>query len=461
MRGRRTLASRLKDDTLVTGVLILIAGALIVAISYSAQNGLPWESSYDIEVAVPDAGKVAKNAEVRIGGARVGQIVKIEAVPREGDVPPHAVLEAKLDGDVGPLPVDTTAEVRLGSVLGGKYIELVPGRSSREVPEGGRLALANASTTVDMDEAFRIFDPDGRASLRKVIQELGDGFAGRGESLNETGATLADTLPGLNRVLATLAAPGTDLRRFIRGAAAATSALARASSELEPFIRHASATFGALDAAGDSLGDSIEELPPTADAATSALGTLQPVLDDVSAISRDLEPAATTLRPTARELHATMRTAIRVDPKVGSVAPPLDRTLRSIDDLVAEPAASNSLRLLGGEDLATFGSSAFVGLGAVLKTTWEAEQHCRSASRWIAHQRDITSDGDAGGNWLRMLMIDHREHMLPAAEPADDLHTNPYPLQNARECEAGNEGYAEGQLIGNPPGIQGAAGGGP
>jgi hypothetical protein len=151
-----------------------------------------------------------------------------------------------------------------------------------------------------------------------------------------------------------------------------------------------------------------------------------------------------------------MRTAIRVDPKVGTIALPLDRTLRSIDSLVAEPAASNSLRLLGGGDLATFGASAFVGLGAVLETTWEAEEHCRIASRWMAHQRDTASDGNAGGNWLRMLVIDHREEMMPASEPAAELHANPYPNQNASECEAGNEGYVEGQMIGNPPGIQGA-----
>jgi virulence factor Mce-like protein len=460
MRRAGTLASRLRDDTLIAGVLILVAGALVVAISYSAQNGLPWKGTYDIELAVPDAGKVGKNAEVRIGGARVGQVVEIRAVPREGDVPPHAVLDAKLDGDVGPLPVDTTAEVRLGSVLGGKYIELVPGRSDRTIPEDGRLALANATTTVDMDDAFRMFDPKGRASLRRMIGPLAEGVAGRGESINQTTGTLADTLPGLQRVLATLVAPGTDLRGFIRGAAAATSALARASSDLGPFIRNASVTFGALDAAGDSLGESIEALPPAADAATSALGTLRPVLDDASAISRDLEPAATTLRPTARRLHSTMRTGIRVDPKVGTVAVPLDQTLRSIDNLVAEPAASNSLRLLGGDDLATFGASAFVGLGAVLETTWEAEKHCRAASRWVAAQRDMSSDGNAGGNWLRMLLIDRRDQMLPAARPVADLHANPYPNQNANECEAGNEGYAEGQMIGNPPGIQGAPGGG-
>ena len=122
--------SRLRDTTVLAGVLILLAGAAIMFVSYGAQNGLPWEPTYEIEIAVPDAGKVAKNAEVRIGGARVGQVIRIKAVPREGDVPPHAVLEVQLDKDVGPLPVDTRAEVRLASVLGASAITIRYGSSS-------------------------------------------------------------------------------------------------------------------------------------------------------------------------------------------------------------------------------------------------------------------------------------------------------------------------------------------
>jgi hypothetical protein len=38
--------------------------------------------------------------------------------------------------------------------------------------------------------------------------------------------------------------------------------------------------------------------------------------------------------------------------------------------------------------------------------------------------------------------------------PAADLHFNPYPNEDASECEAGNEPYASGQQIGNPPGQQ-------
>jgi hypothetical protein len=37
------------------------------------------------------------------------------------------------------------------------------------------------------------------------------------------------------------------------------------------------------------------------------------------------------------------------------------------------------------------------------------------------------------------------------AAPVADLHDNFYPLENSRQCQAGNEGYTGTQLIGNPP----------
>jgi hypothetical protein len=51
------------------------------------------------------------------------------------------------------------------------------------------------------------------------------------------------------------------------------------------------------------------------------------------------------------------------------------------------------------------------------------------------------------------------EEALASAEPASTLHVNPYPSTAAPgqdgECEAGNEPYVGGQLIGNVPGNQG------
>jgi len=455
VRGPKASRRHWIFDVRVAGLAIVLAAAIVMYISYTAQNGLPWAQSYSVQIAVPDAGKLIKNTDVKVGGARVGQVLKIEAVPRRGKVPPHAVLDVKLTDDVGPLPADTTAEVRLASVLGGKYVEIVPGKSRKTIPEDGKLPLANATASVEIEDGLSVFDREGRTALRRAIGTLGEALAGRGEDVNETIGTTAAMLPGLQRVLATLSARDTRLGEFVRGAAAATTALAPLSSELVLLVRNTSDTFAALDAAGNSLGESIEEFPPTAAAAQDALRTLGPVLDDTAAISRELRPAARELGPASRSLSATARTAIRVDPKLGTLARPVDGALNAVGVFARNPASTTSLKLLGSSDLATFGSSAFVGLGAILSTTWEAEKHCRAASTWIKRLVDISGDGNSGGNWLRMTPIFELGQMLPKAQPSEDLHNNPYPNVNASECEAGNEGYAEHQTIGNPPGIQG------
>ncbi len=443
------------QDVRVMGVAIVAIAAVLMYISYTAQNGLPWQQSYSVRIAVPDAGKLIKNTEVRVGGARVGQVLAIEAVPRRGKVPPHAVLDVELTEDVAPLPADTTAEVRLASVLGGKFVELVPGQSRRTIPENGTLGLANARSGVEIEDALAVFDPEGRAALRRTIGALGEALAGRGEAINETIATTAPLMPPLQRVLAMLSARDTRLGEFVRGAAAATTALAPLAPELAQLVGHSSDTLGALDRAGDSLGEGIERFPPAAGATQSALRTLGPVLDDTAAISRDLQPAAEVLGPTSRRLSSTARTAIRVDPKVATLARPVDNALGAVGVFSRNPASRTALDLLGSTDLATFGSSAFVGLGAILQTTWEAERSCRVATTWVARLVDLTRDGNSGGNWLRMAGVFEPDEMLARATPSPNLHANPYPNANATECEAGNEGYGPGQQIGNPPGIQG------
>jgi len=454
-RARRLLA-RLADDTLVVGLVILAVAAVVMAISYRAQNGLPWQRSYEVQVEVPDAGKLTKNAEVRIGGARVGQVLRIEAMPPRGEKPPYALLDVQLR-ETEALPADTKAEVRIQSVLGGRFLSLIPGKERRTIPEDGRLPLRNASVTVDLDQAFRIFDPPGREAVRTVVRELGDALAGRGGDLNETFANSASLLPPLRRVLARLDATDTDLPGFLRGAAAAAGALETVSGGLDPLLADASATFGGLDRAGDALGAGVAELPRAEAAADAALGDLRPVLDDAAAIADDLRPAAARLPRTAGRISSVMRTATRVDPQAATLARPLSGVLAAVRRFSANPASSSTLRLLGSTDLATFGASAFVGLGAILQTTWEAEEHCRVTSNWAERLADVTSDGDAGGNWLRMIPFFKENELLPTAEPAEDLRANPYPIQNAQECEAGNEPVLPGRRIGNPPGVQGAS----
>ena len=110
--------------------------------------------------------------------------------------------------------------------------------------------------------------------------------------------------------------------------------------------------------------------------------------------------------------------------------------------------------MLGANDLGSVGESLLLGLGAIMRAVAPAQLDCNAASLWMRNMSSAFSEGDASGSWIRMVPIFDSAQSFKQGQPAGDLHYNPYPNENASECEAGNEPYAPGQQIGNPPGRQ-------
>jgi len=456
MRPRAT-TSRLRalaGDTLVIGLVALAISAVALLIAFQAQNGLPLESVYRVHAQVPDAAKLSKNADVRIGGARVGQVLAIHAEPGGRNHPPYAQLDLALDTDVDPLPADTTAEVRLASVLGGKFLDLVPGRSARKIAEGGTIPLRNGLPSIDTDTALQVFNPASRRHIRALIGELGTSLAGRGASINQAIGASAVALPRAERFLRVLLSPNTDLRGFISGMADAAGAVAPIAPQLARVIDRSARAFGAIEAAGPALDQALANAPGAERSSTDMLVALRPVLDDAAAVTRALQPAGAILPSTLRRVDTSMRAATPVAGQVTKLSPGIDAALKAVDQFSSDPAALKAVRALKDTDLATFGGSAFIGLGAILRTVADAQLNCNVAGIWMRNLASVSSEGDAGGNWLRMIPIFQNAQTIHSATPDPDLHANYYPHENASECESGNEPYTPGQLIGNPPGNQ-------
>src|SRR6266700_327219 len=78
---------------LIAIVLVLVGGY----ISYNALSGLPFQSTYSVTVALPDADRLIPTDDVRIAGVRVGQVARVTAQPpRPGHVA-YAVVGLRLD----------------------------------------------------------------------------------------------------------------------------------------------------------------------------------------------------------------------------------------------------------------------------------------------------------------------------------------------------------------------------
>ena len=451
---RITGAQRIFDSVTLNGVITLLVVGVAVYLSYTANNGLPFEPTYRVSADVPSAGQLVRHADVRIGGARVGQVMSIEAIPAHSNQPAHARLHLALTKSAGQLPVDSHSEVRLASILGGKYLALVPGRAQKTIPDGGVLPVSQARATVDMDQAFRVLDPPTRKALANGISELGTGLAGRGVSFNRTLGNFAAAAAPIQRVLENLAAPQTGLGAFIRSAAAASRTVRPDAAQLAGLVDHGAATLAAVNAAGDSLGRSAAALPAAETQSTRTLTHLRPALAEASALVRELRPAAPLLRPTISGLDRTLRVATPIAPQVRSLAKPQQQLFAAVNKYASDPLAIRALQLLGANDLASFGASGFIGLGGILATVSEAQLNCNVIALWAHNLAGVSGDGDRSGAWVRDLPIFKNNETQHSAKPASDLHVNAYPNENAQECEAGNEPYKPGAQIGNPAGNQ-------
>lgn len=447
MRGRRT--SSLAGSPLLVGAATTVVTIAAVFLSYNANTGLPFVPTYDLTARLPDAAGLVKGNEVRIGGKRVGIIKVVEARPGPGGRP-VARLRLQLEQKVEPLRSDTRITARPRSPLGLKYLELVPGRRGRPIPSGGAIPLAGATPTVELDEVLNVFDVEARRAARGTVDELGTGLAGRGVAVNELLVEAPPLFDFGERVARNLSDPRTDLRALLRGLDRSLAELAPVRGRLGSLVAAADVTAAALERSRVELGETIVEAPPTEQAATRALRALRPVLIDAELLVREIRPGVRALPSAAARLHLAIRTGVPVLRRVPLLSARLRGLLRTVDALARDPVTLRALRRL---------RATLVSAEPILRFAAPFQTRCNYLGLYTRNANSVISEGDNSGTWFRTLVLRNPEESQPRAEPAPELHANPYPRTAAPgqggECEAGNEVYAPGQRIGPIPGVQG------
>jgi MlaD protein len=459
--SRRGAGALTASPVLVGAVTVLVA-IVAVFLSYNANTGLPFVPTYDLKANLPNASQLVEGFEVRIGGARVGQISKIQAKQRD-DGSTYAQITMKLDKEIEPLAANSALLVRPRSALGLKYVELRPGRSEEGLESGATIPIEQARPeVVEIDDLFNMFDDKARVGSRNSLDGYGGGLAGRGADLNLAIFALRPLLEDLEPVAANLADPETRIDRFfVELADAAAQAAPVAEEQAELFV-NLDITFTALSSiARPYLQETISEGPPSEEVAIREFPLQRPFLRNNAAFFRELRPGIATLPASAPVLADAFEAGTEVLPKT----PPMNRDLANVFDALAEFSEDQQVRL-GIDQLTRFSSS----LRPTLRFLTPLQTTCNYATLFFRNAASVLSDGDANGTWQRFVIIPTPEGRNneggPASAPANGptvenhLHTNPYPNTAApgqtQECEAGNERYQIGDtVIGNVPGSQG------
>jgi ABC-type transporter Mla subunit MlaD len=282
-RRRYTTAPGQDIRTVTLGALVVVAAIAVLVVAARSSGGLPATSHYDLHVQFPArAGAPVlppKGSDVRIAGRRVGQTLRADY---ERGV---ATLDLQLDRDAGPLPDDTRARVRAQGVLGAKFVDLIPGRSTITLPDEGFIRPADAGIAVSLSEALQTFDAPTRPHVQQMVRGLGGGLAGRGTQLNEGLDQLAVGFRQFRSVIGPLADDGT-LAPLVQGAAASMDAFDPVRKDLGPLFAEARDALAPFAAEDRSVAALLDTAPGALSGTRGALARTSPVLVRAERLAR-------------------------------------------------------------------------------------------------------------------------------------------------------------------------------
>ena len=114
----------------VMGTIVLLAAAGFVALAYEATD-VKGAGGYKITAEFGSTGGLSVGDDVRISGIKVGQITAQQLDP--------ITYVAKVSMAIEPtikIPSDSSARITAASLLGGNYLELMPGAATDTLGAG-------------------------------------------------------------------------------------------------------------------------------------------------------------------------------------------------------------------------------------------------------------------------------------------------------------------------------------
>lgn len=128
----------------------ILAGALVLAVAavflfYAVtHSGRTLTQGYALTARFDRIDGLAQGADVRVSGVKVGSVVEQRIDPETY----LAVVTMRIDPGIR-LPADTSAEITSESLLGGRYVALVPGGSERMLADGGTIEATQSAISLE------------------------------------------------------------------------------------------------------------------------------------------------------------------------------------------------------------------------------------------------------------------------------------------------------------------------
>jgi len=310
--------------------LVLLGGGFaLLAGGAGGESG----GTYRVDAIFDNAGFLIPGQDVKIAGARVGEVVEV-SLTRER----RARIAMAVDARYGPWRDDADCTIQPQSLIGEKFVQCTPGTPRGRPLRGDRhvLPVENTHAPIDPDLVFAALRAPIPDRLRIVVAELGGGLAGRSEDLSATIRRANPALQHTRRVLRILDEDRAKLRALTGEAERVVGALARERGSVGRAIERGARVTETTARRRRELGETLDRLPGTLAAARPALERLRALTAEGRPVLGDLQRAAPALSQLARDAGPLARAARPALDRLGRAARTGEPILRRAAPLVVD-----------------------------------------------------------------------------------------------------------------------------
>jgi phospholipid/cholesterol/gamma-HCH transport system substrate-binding protein len=264
---------------------------------------------YTVKAELPTAQAVVpgQGQTVNVAGVKIGEVGTVNL--EDG----KAVVDLQIKEQYKPVYRDATILLRPKTGLKDMYLALDPGnRRAGELPEGGRVRVANTLPDVNSDEFLAQLDTDTRAYLQILLNAGGTTFDDKvtgadkryqqtaAQDLREVFKRFEPTSRDGEKITRLLIARRQNIRHVIHNFQEFSTALATRDKQLAALVDSANANFETFASEEASLREALRLFP-------GALDQTEQTLRKTSSLAAELGPALERLRPFARNLAPALR----------------------------------------------------------------------------------------------------------------------------------------------------------